>query len=194
MMKNDFTLSPLRLAILGLVAMHPQSGYDLRKVFETTPMGNFSSSPGAVYPALKSLEKKGWISGVPENTDSLRPRLVYSITDEGDAMLRGELEKPVTREEMIWHFDSVMLRFAFIERIGYSEALRFLGEFQSEAESYVEYLEGLHVTMRKHLSPCGAIALEHGIQSYRGSARWAKTAIKELSQLETEKKGSNNEI
>ena len=169
--------------------MHPQSGYDLRKVFETTPMGNFSSSPGAIYPALKALEKKGWIRGEPENTESLRPRLVYSITDEGDAVLRGELEKRVTREEMIWHFDSVMLRFAFIERIGYPEALRFLGEFQTEAESYVEHLEGLSVSMLENMTPCGKIALEHGIQSFRGSARWARKAIDELTKLD-----SNREV
>jgi DNA-binding PadR family transcriptional regulator len=183
-MKKDITISPLRLAILGLVAMHPQSGYDLRKVFETTPMGNFSSSPGAIYPALKALEKKGWIRGEPVNTESLRPRLVYSLTDEGDAVLRAELEKPVTHEDLIWHFDLVMLRFAFIERVGYSEALRFLGELQTEADSYVDYLEGLMGSMRENLTPCGTLALEHGIQSSRGTARWAKKAIEELSIIE----------
>ena len=136
-MDHDITLSPLRLAILGLVAMRPQSGYDLKKVFETTPMGNFSSSPGAIYPALKGLEKKSWIRGVPENAASLRPRLVYSITEEGEAVLSNELRKPVTHEALIWHFDLVMLRFAFIDRLGHEEALRFLGEFRSESEAYV---------------------------------------------------------
>jgi len=183
-MKNDVTFSPLRLAILGLVAMHPQSGYDLRKVFETTPMGNFSSSPGAIYPALKSLEKKGWIRGEPENTESLRPRLVYSITEEGDAILRAELEKPVTHEDLIWHFDLVMLRFAFIDRIGHEQALRFLSEFRAESEAYVDHLEEIRVQMREHMSPSGRLALEHGIQSMRGNARWAKKAIDELSKLE----------
>jgi DNA-binding PadR family transcriptional regulator len=183
-MKKDLTLSPLRLAILGLVAMHPQSGYDLRKVFETTPMGNFSSSPGAIYPALKALEKKGWIRSEPENTGSLRPRLVYSITDEGDAILRAELKKPVTNEELIWHFDLVMLRFAFIERVGYLEALRFLGEFRTESEGYVSHLEEIGDQLSEQLSPCGRLALEHGIQSSRGNARWAKKAIDELSKLE----------
>jgi DNA-binding PadR family transcriptional regulator len=180
------TLTPLRLAILGLVAMHPQSGYDLRKVFETTPMGNFSSSPGAIYPALKSLEKKGWIRGQADNEQSLRPRLVYSITDEGDRVLRAELKKTVTHEELVWHFDLVMLRFAFIERLGYAEALRFLDEFHTEAKAYVRHLEELRVQMKEHLSPCGRLALEHGIQSYSGSAGWAKRAIDELSKLEKE--------
>ena len=185
-MIDAVALTPLRLAILGLVSMHPQSGYDLRKVFETTPMGNFSSSPGAIYPALKSLEKKGWVRGEPDKTETLRPRLVYSITDEGDTILRAELEKPVTHEELIWHFDLVMLRFAFIERLGYGEALRFLGEFRDEAEAYVDHLEGLKDQLGEQLSPCGRLALEHGIQSSRGNARWAKKAIDELSNLEKE--------
>ena len=183
-MKKDTSFSPLRLAILGLVAMHPQSGYDLRKVFETTPMGNFSSSPGAIYPALKALEKIGWIHGEPENKGTLRPRLVYTITEEGDAILSAELKKPVTRDELIWHFDLVMLRFAFIERVGYPEALRFLGEYQTESESYVRHLETIGGELSEHLSPCGRLALEHGIQNSRGNARWAKNAIDELSKLE----------
>ena len=179
-------LTPLRLAILGLVAMHPQSGYDLRKVFETTPMGNFSSSPGAIYPALKSLENKGWIRGQQEDTGSLRLRLVYSITDEGEKVLRAELEKPVTHKELVWHFDLVMLRFAFIERLGYAEALRFLGEFRTEAEAYLNHLEELRDQMHEQLSPCGRLALEHGIQNYDASARGANRAIDELSKLEKE--------
>jgi DNA-binding PadR family transcriptional regulator len=183
-MTEPISLTPLRLAILGLVAMHPQSGYDLRKVFETTPMGNFSSSPGAIYPALKSLEKKGWIRGEPDKTESLRPRLVYSITEEGDAILRSELEKSVTHEDLIWHFDLVMLRFAFIERVGHDHALRFLGELRDEAAAYVGYLEGLRDQLREQLTPCGRLALEHGIQGSRGNVLWAEKAIDELSKLE----------
>jgi DNA-binding PadR family transcriptional regulator len=183
-MNDSVALSPLRLAILGLVAMHPQSGYDLRKVFETTPMGNFSSSPGAIYPALKSLEKKGWIRGQADNEQSLRPRLVYSITEDGDKILRAELKKTVTHDELIWHFDLVMLRFAFIERLGHDQALRFLHEFRSEAAAYVQYLEGLLESMFEHMTPCGRLALEHGIQDSAGNVRWAEMAISELEKLQ----------
>lgn len=182
-MKDDLTLTPLRLAILGLVAMHPQSGYDLKKVFETTPMGNFSSSPGAIYPALRSLEKLGWVRGHQDKPGSLRPRVVYAITDAGDSVLRAELAKPVTHDELIWRFDLVMLRFAFIERLGHAEALRFLAEFRRESEAYVSHLEDLRGQLFEQLSPCGRLALEHGIQSYRGGADWAAQAIDELTEL-----------
>jgi DNA-binding PadR family transcriptional regulator len=184
-MKNDQSLTPLRLAILGLVGMYPQSGYDLKKVFETTPMGHFSSSPGAIYPALKGLEKKGWVRGEPDKMDSLRPRVVYSLTGEGEAILRAELEKPVTHEDLIWHFDQVMLRFAFIERLGSEHALRFLTEFRDQSDAYVRHLEGLRDEMREQLTPCGRLALEHGIRNHVSGAEWARHALDELSKLET---------
>jgi len=182
-MSDEITLTPLRLAILGLISMSPQSGYDLKKVFDTTPMGHFSSSPGAIYPALQGLEKLGWIRGRRQNPGSRRPRFVYSITDEGDAVLRAELVKPVTREALVWHFDLVMLRFAFMDRLGHQEALRFLAELQSESSSYVKHLERLRHELREQMSPCGRLALEHGIQDYRGNARWAQHAIDELEKL-----------
>jgi DNA-binding PadR family transcriptional regulator len=185
-MNEQSTLTPLRLAILGLVATHPQSGYDLKKIFESTPMGSFSSSPGAIYPALKSLETKGWIRGRPENTGSLRPRVVYAVTEDGDAVLAAELKKPVTRVDLVWHFDLVMLRFAFIERIGTAEALRFLAEFRAEAAAYVRHLEELREQIRDQLTPCTRLALEHGIQDYEGNARWAERAVDELSELEND--------
>ncbi len=79
-----------------------------------------------------------------------------------------------------------MLRFAFIERLGFGQALRFLGEFRTEAEAYVNHLEELRDELREQLSPCGRLALEHGIQTYRGSVHWAKRAIDELSKLDGE--------
>jgi len=189
-MNDDVTLTPLRLAILGLIAMQPQSGYDLKKVFDTTPMGHFSSSPGAIYPALKGLEQLGWIRGRRESSGSLRPRTSYSITADGDAVLRAELSRPVTHEALIWHFDLVMLRFAFIERLGPVEALRFLAEMQRESEAYVTHLERLCTELADELSPCGRLALEHGIQAYRGHARWAARAADELAKLTKKREAS----
>ncbi|MBX2878146.1 MAG: PadR family transcriptional regulator, partial [Saprospiraceae bacterium] len=49
--------SPTRLdyAIMGLLIGGPLSGYQIRQIFETSEMGNYSSSPGSIYPALKRL-------------------------------------------------------------------------------------------------------------------------------------------
>jgi DNA-binding PadR family transcriptional regulator len=188
-MNDTVPLTPLRLAILGLISMQPMSGYDLRKVFETTPMGNFSSSPGAIYPALKSLDKSGWVSGVPDREESLRPRLVYSLTELGDEVLNAELDATVTRDDLIWRYDHLMLRFAFMERRGVSRVLQFLGELLAELEEYVEYLEQVREQMKGQTTVCGRLALEQGIAGYRANACWARRAIDELSTTDTESDG-----
>lgn len=183
-MEDDGTFTPLRLAILGLISMQALSGYGLRKVFETTPMGNFSSSPGAIYPALKSLEKAGLVHGVPDKTESLRPRLLYTLTELGEEALNRELERPVTQDDVIRHYDSLMLRFAFLERRGIPRVLRFLNQLLGELEPYIAYLDEVHDAIAKDGTICGRLALEQGIEGYRANARWARRAIAELSKLD----------
>ena len=181
-MNEPPTLTPLRLAILGLISMQPMSGYDLRKVFETTPMGNFSSSPGAIYPARNNLEKNDWVRGVPDNQESLRPRLVYSLTDRGDEVLNGELDAVVTRDDLIWRYDQLMLRFAFMERRGLARVLVFLQQLLAELDDYVAYLEEVREQMRDQTTLCGRLALEQGIEGYRANTRWARRAIREIEE------------
>ena len=50
--------SQLGYALLGLIHQQPLSGYDVKKIFASTPMAGFSDSPGAIYPALRRLEKE----------------------------------------------------------------------------------------------------------------------------------------
>jgi DNA-binding PadR family transcriptional regulator len=192
-MADDAPFTPLRLATLGLIYLHPQSGYDLRKIFATTPMGNFSSSPGAIYPALKSLEKKGWIKGKRDKEESLRPRLVYFLTETGRAVLLRALTKPVTREDVIWRFDQLMLRFAFMEQLPRRQTLKFLSEFLTEVEAYANSLEPILEQLKNQPSVTGRLALEQGIEGYRANASWARRAIRELERLAENEGGEDHE-
>ena len=58
----------LGYALLRLLYQKSRSGYDLRKVFAETAMGNYSSSPGAIYPALQRLEVDQLVLGRVEET------------------------------------------------------------------------------------------------------------------------------
>jgi DNA-binding PadR family transcriptional regulator len=182
-MKVATPLSTLRLAILGLLAREPRSGYDLRRVFATTPLGHFSSSPGAVYPALARLAEEGLVRGAVADAAARRLRVVYSLTPAGEAALDSQLMLPVTPEDVVWAFDHVILRFAFMDRLDPALALHFLGEVRDGAEAYVRHLESVREGMLSLPSPVPRLALEHGIQSYRGHADWARAAIAALESI-----------
>jgi len=56
-------LTTLEYALLGLLDRQPSSGYDIARRFAETPLAHFSSSPGAIYPALRRLERAGMVDG-----------------------------------------------------------------------------------------------------------------------------------
>jgi len=182
-MSAETNLSTLSLAILGLIAQKAQSGYDVRKMFSTTPMGHFSSSPGAIYPALKRIESNGWVRGRIDNKKTLRPKLVYKLTKKGQDVLRRHLLQTVTRDDVIWHMDDLMLRFAFMgDVLEREETLRFLKEFVSEVESYLLSLRQYLNEVRESMPLNGKLAMKQGIDSYKMNATWAKGAIKEFER------------
>jgi len=182
-MKQEDSLSTLSLAILGLISQNPQSGYDIRKVFSTTPLGHFSSSPGAIYPALRRIEANGWIRAAGRREKTGRPRTVYQITSRGLAVLKRHLSQPVTRGHIVWHMDDLMLRFAFMDQIvGREKTLRFLRAFASEIDAYVPILRSYLKSATDTLPPCGRLAMEQGIAGYEMNVQWAKRAAKELAR------------
>jgi DNA-binding PadR family transcriptional regulator len=173
----------LGYALLGLLHMAPLSGYDLRKIFATTPMGHYSSSPGAIYPDLRRLEESGLIEGEIDDTKTLRPKKVFRPSSQGSEVLREWLERTVTREDVIWRMDALMLRFSFHSVLDSRSATHsFLIDFEREVLSYVKELE----TQRKQFPPeaplQACLALEAGIEQYCGHARWARKASEHFKE------------
>jgi DNA-binding PadR family transcriptional regulator len=158
-------------ALLGLLAQKPSSGYDLRKIFTLTPMQTFSDSPGAIYPALKRLEKSGLIRGKLEHASGLRRRQVFHLTAAGGAALRSWLRKPPTHGEVI-------LRFGFIDVILEPEdSQRFLLALERELTSYIPALREYLVAHEAELPLSAKLALENGIRAYESHLKWTQDAL-----------------
>jgi DNA-binding PadR family transcriptional regulator len=177
--------SSLSLAILGRVAMHPLSGYDVRKVFLTTAWKTYSSSPGAIYPALKRLEAGGFIKGNIEKQETLRPRKIYVLTEKGQKTLTEYLSRPITREDIVWRLNSIPLRFAFMEKLlGKENILSFLQQLQSEMGAYLSVLITENKPLKKDMSFCGWAAFQLGIENMKTYIRWAKNTYNEFIKRE----------
>lgn len=173
-MTND---SKLGFALLGLIHLQPQSGYDLRKIFTTTAIGSFSDSPGAIYPALDRLQKSGLVRGTVQKSSRLRTRRVFKITQKGLVAFTAWLKKPVTRDDVIRGVGDLMLRFAFMDgALGAQEAIRFLSEFAKELEAYIPTLQQYLKLHAPEMPFSGQLALECGIQEYKMRLRWARTS------------------
>ncbi len=116
-MKQEQGISTLSLAILGVIHQQPQTGYDIRKLFSTTPLGHFSNSPGAIYPALKRIEDAGWIRGRTRQGKTRRNGWSTRSPRKGLGVLTEHLSQPVTQDDVTWRMDDLMLRFAFMDPV-----------------------------------------------------------------------------
>ncbi|MDA8016841.1 MAG: PadR family transcriptional regulator [Thermoanaerobaculia bacterium] len=194
-MKTPRPLTNLELALLGLIQQEPRAGYDLCKIFETTPMGHYSSSPGAIYPALKRLENRELLAGTVERAGSMRPRRVYSLTPSGLEELEAWASQAVTHEDLVWRSEELILRFSFMgQLVDRSIICRFLREVADGIDALLLGLEAHHGTMLDSrlppgVLPTGRLALELGMESYQGLARWARRALAELADVELDDKG-----
>ncbi|MEN8374820.1 MAG: PadR family transcriptional regulator [Gemmatimonadota bacterium] len=180
---NKPPTTTLGYALLGLLHQREQTGYALRKFFADSPMGNYSSSPGAIYPALRRLEEQGLIIGSVRSDGPLKRSRTYRPTKAGLEALRTWLGQDMTRRDIEVRMDELMLRFAFLGDFGDVPATRvFLASLLDQIETYLVELKQILVEVTQKAGRHGRLALEGGIESYEAHARWARRALSEFEE------------
>jgi len=78
-----FEQGDLKLVVLNLLQQRPRHGYEIIKAIEDLAGGDYSPSPGVIYPTLTLLEELGQAAVTLEQSGKKQ----YGITGEGTAML-----------------------------------------------------------------------------------------------------------
>ncbi|NHK26862.1 hypothetical protein FF098_002940 [Parvularcula flava] len=174
------TLTPLNYALLGLLNRAPLTGYEVMQVFQTTPLGGYSSSPGAIYPALKKLRHAGLLT-VSGNGASGRGDTL-AVTAEGKAMLKAWLlEAPVEGAGV--DLPGQMLKFTFTgDMLTKRQQLSFIDRLEKAIDSAISSLAASRDRIRSNLGTHDILAVEAGLLQYRAAADWCALARRELSK------------
>jgi DNA-binding PadR family transcriptional regulator len=177
-------LTPFEHILLGLICTAPASGYDLKRIFATTPMGLYQPSSGTLYPALRRLEEKGLVKAqAPSGQDgqSARNRRVYGPTQTGLAAHLNWLRTPVEPATVSHDLGLHLMRFVMMEHLlPPEEVLTFL-------QNLADTLVALTAQLKQYAAAADIpgrhprLALDHGIAIHRASLRWAKHTVAALS-------------
>ncbi|HAF62822.1 MAG TPA: PadR family transcriptional regulator, partial [Anaerolineaceae bacterium] len=84
----------LEHAILGFLNYRPFTGYDLKKVFDTSVQHFWSADQSQIYRTLNALTKKGWVEMEKVAQQDRPDRKVYHISDSGKEELLHWLSAP----------------------------------------------------------------------------------------------------
>ncbi|WP_164670490.1 PadR family transcriptional regulator [Virgibacillus doumboii] len=85
-MDREIMKGSIDILLLNLLAGKDMYGYEMVKVLKEKSDQLYNMGEGTLYPALKRMEKKKWLSSYWTETANGR-RKYYQITDEGTAIL-----------------------------------------------------------------------------------------------------------
>ncbi len=140
----------LEHAILGFLNYRPYSGYDLKKIFDTTVRHFWPADQSQIYRTLSRMSKKGWTEIEVIRQESRPDRKLYHITPEGKEAFHHWLTTPLPAEpqrsaDMIQVFFAGMLsdeeNLAIFERAAESmrAGLAHYAQIPREIEAYSEF-------------------------------------------------------
>jgi PadR family transcriptional regulator, regulatory protein AphA len=179
-------LNRTAFAILGLLAMGPRSGFDIKKESEEV-LGHFwHESYGHIYPILRRLHRDGLVEKRVEEQSGRPNRHVYSITADGMAELREWLEAPV---EVTPPRNEVLLKVFFGQHSGPETVRDVLADYrarQSERlgrlRAVVERLDGQQREDPSYVY--WRLTAELGLRAMQVVTEWADDAIAKLEEME----------
>lgn len=177
--------TPFEHILIGLVCLSPASGYDLKRIFATTPMGVYQPSSGSIYPALRRLEAQGLVKALDGTGESARHRRVYEPTQAGRAAHATWLRTPVEVSTVSRDLGLHLMRFVMMEHLlPPDEVVTFLRNLADALAALITQLE--QYTAATGLTDRHPrLALDHGLAVHRASLRWAERTIAALSAAPT---------
>jgi DNA-binding PadR family transcriptional regulator len=182
-------LTDLEQVLLAMIAKSPSAGYDLKQQFATTPMGVYQPSSGALYPALRRLERRGLVRAEPDQPGQpVRSgrRYVYHITEQGRAVHVAWVREPVDPAEISRELQMHLIRFVMMEElVPRAEVLAFLAAVRDALDAFLDGLEG-YAAEAKFEERHPLLAIDHGIALFTASLAWTKRTINALAREPSE--------
>lgn len=169
----------LELAVLGLLHESPLHGYELRKRL-TTLLGPFRRiSYGSLYPCLKGLLGRGWISeedsfAVAPALSGRRGKIVYKLTAEGKERLQQLLADSGPAS---WEDETFGVHFALFAQTSAEVRLRILEGRRLRLEERREGVRAALGRARERLDRYTLELQQHGLESVDREVRWLNELI-----------------
>lgn len=175
----------LESAILGFLNYHPYSGYDLKKIFDTSIRHFWPADQSQIYRTLARLTEQGFAEMEKVPQEDRPDRKVYHITEAGRAELLKWLVGPPPMDEprsapLIQVFfagqlsdEEVLVKFE-----GFTAIMRAILAQYDQVPAQIRPYQQEITSPREHFF--WLLTLENGIQGMRANLAWAESVIERI--------------
>lgn len=191
----------LRYALLALLRVGPQSGYDLQKQFSLSVGHVWHAPDSQIYPELRKMESEGLVEGEDQVRGARGTRRLYHVTPAGDAAFVAWMAAPLDYQRVR---DPAHLRAAYLEVAAPDDARAFLRAHIAQWESELEQWEGelRHIEARdnpmlmrrlavtpedqqERVLAYKRFAYEGLVERARGEIEWARRGLDLVNRLDS---------
>jgi PadR family transcriptional regulator AphA len=177
-----------QFAILGMLTMEPMSGYDFRKAAEQCLGYFWQESYGQIYPTLKKMYEKGYLSQSREKTEGKPDKLVYSITKKGKEVFSKWLDQKTRIEPKR---NELLLKLFFGGKTSHDEQIQELESIKETNEKLLAQLKDIedwHLRNYDHhaLTPYWLVTIRFGIHRVSAMINWCVESIETLRRAQKE--------
>lgn len=124
-----------KYAIMGLLAISPMSGYDIKKKIEISTSNFWNESYGQIYPILRKLVAQGLATKSVEEKYGRPDRHVYKLTDEGQQELQNWLiERAKVQTERI----EILLKLFCGQQVSVADNIRHIQQFRQMQQQLLQ--------------------------------------------------------
>ena len=177
----------LEYAILGFLNYHPYTGYDLKKIFDTSIHHFWPADQSQIYRTLARLTEQGFAKMEKVPQDDRPDRKVYSITAAGRTEfmqwlagpppLEGARSAPLIQVFFAGQLSDEEIRAKFE---GFAALMRsILAQYEQVPSQIQPYQQEIN-SPREHYF--WLLTLDNGLRSMRASLEWAENIIEQFKQ------------
>lgn len=175
----------LEFAILGFLNYHPYTGYDLKKIFDTSIRHFWPADQSQIYRTLARLTEKGLAEMEKVPQEDRPDRKVYHITEAGRAELLKWLAGPPPLDEprsapLIQVFfagqlpdEDILVKFE-----GFAAIMREILSRYDQVPAQISPYQQEITSPREHFF--WLLTLDNGIRSMRANLEWTENVIAQI--------------
>ncbi|AOZ93909.1 PadR family transcriptional regulator [Paenibacillus crassostreae] len=170
-------------AILGILTLGPQTGYDIKKQMERSTSYFWNENYGQIYPQLSKLLAKNDVTMQVETQEGKPDRKVYTLTEQGTQTLTAWLSKPM--EHTFSEKNVLLLRLFFGHNVPLEINIRHIDEFKNTMQEKLQ----VFITLEESLRNCHSqdnnlkywlLTTNYGKIQVKALIQWCEESIEEL--------------
>jgi PadR family transcriptional regulator AphA len=168
----------LRHLVLGLIAVNPMSGYDIRQLLEKLSWLIGSPSCGSLYPALRGLLKDGLATVEVNLRQAKPPKKVYHITEDGRMVLQEWIEQPTEPGSL----KAFAMRLILADNLSRAGLIAHLKQRRSEVAGNEALLAAVAERREEREDSGQRLALDYALAVARAERDWLDGVLGQLLQ------------